>query len=223
MSAGRSEAAHTSSIVEWRRAALAAMQGKARALTLIAVLPVVLDKDLKTRAGNAWFMTETALDQRSVQYGLEDLKAAGLIEVEIRGPRRTISAVLPGRAGNLQDEQSMRGRSRSEGEQSVHARLSPEGEQSKQKARTKRSPIEDRSPPYPPRSRLPEFQQSRMIARQSAAAPWQPGTVPGWASDDYPLAVDAGGAAHAAPEGASNCPHEPSSRRAVRGRAGALP
>lgn len=223
MSAGRAVPAHTSAIVEWRRAALAAMQGKARAIALIAVLPVVLDKAMQTQAGNKWFMAETSMPLRSVQFGLEDLKDAGLVEIENIGPRRTITAVIPTADATEKHERSRHASEHVEGVRTVHSDSVGEGERSGPKPRLKRTPIGDRSPPYPPRSRLPEFSQSRKVARQSAAAPWQPGTMPRWASDGDPPVVDADGAAHAAPEPESSSGRRLSSRRAERGREGALP
>jgi hypothetical protein len=181
------------------------MQGKARAVALIAVLPVVLDKDFRTRAGNGWFMTETSLDLRSVQYGLDDLREAGLIEVEVRGPRRTITAIIPPEDATEKHERSVHATRASEGEQIVHAKPASKREQSKWKARTDCSRIEGRSPPYPPKSSLSEFQRSRRIAAKNDTEPWQRGTVPGWASDGDPHAVDAdaGGASRAAPQASS--------------------
>lgn len=197
----------------WRRAALAAMRGKARALTLIAVLPVVFDDDLKTLAGNDWLMTETALDLRSVQYGLDDLKEAGLIKVEVRGPRRTIIAIIPPEHTTKKHEQIVHASDPAEGEQIVHANPAQEHEQSKRKARTSYSPIEGRSPPYPPRAPRNQFEMSKALAEERLRNPFKPGTPPSYLSEDeLPTAnADARGAGSAAAQAGT-----PSRQRAAR-------
>lgn len=187
----------------WRRAALYAMRGKARPIALVAVLPVALDEELKTHASNDWLMEETGLDLRSVQYGLDALKEAGLIKVEVRGPRRTITAVIPPEYANEKHAQIVHDSSAAEGEQFVHATQAREHEQFKRKARTSYSPIVGRSPPNPPSARLSEFQLSKQIADRATAEQWQPGTPPQWMADTDPP----GGEAAAGAIGAAAAPY----------------
>lgn len=87
---------HRDRRVTWRRAAYRAVQGRARAVALVGLLPVVVDGvTLQTHAGNAWFRVETGLGDRAIAYGLADLAKAGLILIETAGPRRTITLVVP--------------------------------------------------------------------------------------------------------------------------------
>jgi hypothetical protein len=83
-------------IVRWRRKAYRAMQGRARALALIGLLPVAVDRDsFETRAGNAWFTAETGLSDRAVSYAFAELARAGLITASASGPRRRVRLLIP--------------------------------------------------------------------------------------------------------------------------------
>lgn len=82
--------------ITWRRAAYRAVQGHARAVALVGVLPAVVDRNtLETSAGNRWFRTETGLGDRAVTYGLAHLSGVGLIALSAAGPRRTIALLVP--------------------------------------------------------------------------------------------------------------------------------
>lgn len=155
----------------WRREALRKMKGKARPCAIVAVLPVAMDDSLRTLASNDWLMFETSLDKRSVAYALADLVQAGLIKVEIKGPRRTITALPP----PAEDAEK--------GAQVVHPRTGEKGARSERKARTSCSPIEGRSSPKPPRN---EFQRSVALAAARERAPFVPGSLPAWMQDDEP-------------------------------------
>lgn len=165
----------------WRREALRKMKGKARPCAIVAVLPVAMDDSLRTLASNDWLMFETSLDKRSVAYALADLVQAGLIRVEIKGPRRTITAVPP----PAEDGEK--------GAQVVHPRTGEKGARSERKARTTCAPIEGRSSPKPPRT---EFQRSVALAAARERTPFTPGTLPAWMQDDEPTET----APHSSPE-----------------------
>lgn len=82
--------------ITWRRAAYRAVQGHARAVALVGVLPAAVDRStLETNAGNTWFRTETGLGDRAVTYGLAHLSGVGLIALSSSGPRRTIALLVP--------------------------------------------------------------------------------------------------------------------------------
>lgn len=136
----------------WRRAALRAMRGKARPCALVAVLPVAFDDSLRTRASNEWLMHESSLDRRSVIYALGDLAEAGLINVEIRGPKRIITAVPP----TIPDDVK--------GEQVVHPMNAVQSEQFGRKARTSCAPIGGRRLPLPPQAKTSQLSTTATAA-----------------------------------------------------------
>lgn len=87
---------HDDARVTWRRAAYRAVLSRARAVALVGVLPAAVNREtLQTSAGNAWFRSETGLGDRSVTYGLSDLSDAGLVDIKLSGPRRTITLLVP--------------------------------------------------------------------------------------------------------------------------------
>lgn len=158
----------------WRRAALKAVSGKTRAVTIVAVLPPFLNEvTMETSLGNARLMEETSLEIRSVQLGLRDLVEAKQIEIEVKGPRRTIRAIVPPAPETQNSEQDIRGKR----EQDIRGKGEKKHECFRREARTRHTPIVGSRLPLPPRT---ELQRSVALAALREETPFRPGEFPAW-------------------------------------------
>lgn len=161
----------------WRRSALRSCSGKARAITLIAVLTAVFNRQMESFVGNGWLQDETGLDERSIRYGLGDLVKAKQITVDLNGPKRVIRAIVPPALSVEKAEQIIPGKA----EQIVPGRADRKAERFRSKAGINRSAIVGSRLPLPPRT---ELARSVALAAARDVTPFRPGEFPAWMDDE---------------------------------------